>query len=300
MDTEIEVDLLCIGSGDGALAAAVSAAKAKLSVQFAMQPLTGLNPRVTAAHGQRPWSAALEERFGVEISDCETISYLDALTADLGTEAAAAAPRRLVANGFQRSEPQPRSTAGTFVPTFFGSTLRTWARDCLQSTDSVVSTQVTMPGMADARSDTGKAVEIAEIGALPSDGIAESALRNWLLGRAREYGAEISTDSMLHRLLFEEDQVVGAVVLEPAGRRVVRTRYGVVLGTGAPPDTATPVHPGLLPGGTRVYLVSRYASRFGRMELVPAQDVHHLHHPPPTDRQTGTTPDSLKRAWAAR
>jgi hypothetical protein len=287
MDTEIEVDLLCVGSGDGALAAAIAAAKSTLSVYFTERSLRWLpSPNPNHPNAQ-PWPDELTARFGVDILDQATTSYLEALTEDLGIWEVAAPVRQLAPAAVRRSVPPAGSAHTGFVPPFYGSALRTWARECLQSTNSVLSTRVALPGMVNAQSNSGERIELADIAVLPTDGLAESALHCWLLARARACGVQTDAGGTLHRLLFENDEVVGAVILEPTGPRFVRTRYGVILGIGVPPMGPTSEqHSRKLPGGMKVCLVSRYASRFSRLELIPDREAEEALQSPKTSRST--------------
>ncbi len=73
----------------------------------------------------------------------------------------------------------------------------------------------------------------------------------------------------LQRLIFEEGRIAGAELSTPPdGTRLVRATHGVALSVGASPaDADWPVQDEF-PDGAQVAVVSRTASRFGRVELL--------------------------------
>lgn len=268
----VTVDVLCVGSGAGTLAAAVAAARAKMSVLY-VEALPGQPPSGKTVFREPSWTDVLCQRWGVDALVPKTRTYLDELTADLGKPALAPPPEPLVITELARPAPSEFSSSGA-VPPFYGSNVRTWARQCIHSTTGVVSTRVSLPGAIKVKTASREAIELHEVAALPGNGLGEFELHAWLLNCAREHEVQIVTGSGLSQLLFEEGQVVGGIIDTPSGNRVVNTRHGVMFGTG-PSDTPDQgLEPrATLPAGTRLYLSSRRASRFSRLELVRDEDV---------------------------
>lgn len=262
----VTVDVLSVGSGSGVLGAAVSAARAGMSVMytdlFSARPHAGQTAALPLS-----WSGVLLQRWGVQTLDRHTHAYLDEVTADIGDPDLTAELEGVTVTELR---PGLRREDGSVAP-FRGAQLRNWSRQCLTATTGVISTRVTLPGAVKIRSASGEAIEVSDIVAMPEEGIGEVDLHSWLLGRAREYGVQIVTGQGLHRLLFADDQVFGGIIDTPSGSQVVRSRHGVLLGTGIR-DHRLP-RPALPCARTRLCLSSRNASRFARLELVPDQEL---------------------------
>ena len=78
----------------------------------------------------------------------------------------------------------------------------------------------------------------------------------------------------MQRIVFEDGQVVGAVIATPDGPYAIRARHGVSLAPGGTRVNAAMPHELLARDATvRLCLVSRTASRFGRLELVTTDPV---------------------------
>lgn len=262
----VTVDLLCIGYGAGPLAAAVVAARARMSVAY-IETLFEPPPHDDAARAS-PWPDALGERWGVETHAPEMSSYIDELTHDLRAPAASAPSMGLAFTEPAPSTSEYRGPDGS-VARFDGSQLRTWAYQCLDSSTGVVSTRVAQPGATRVRSAAGEVLEFSDVAAAPRNGIGEAEMHDWLLGLARESGVQLNAGVGVRRLLFENGLPSGAVVETPTGKRVVWAVHGVVLGTGSRRATAAlPVQPQAASAGWRLCLCSRPASRFSRLELV--------------------------------
>jgi choline dehydrogenase-like flavoprotein len=250
------VDVVCIGAGPGALATAIVAVDA------------GLEVFVAESGGAEDANAgSLPRRLSTDVLDGDTIEYLDSLTQDLGPLSRPAwdveAPVRVLA------EPSQVELGRGAVETFFGARLGGWAAQCLASPYGVLYTAVSDRNMSPMRSRAGGTIEAAIIGSFELDPeLPGSALADWMSAQAKERGIEVHAASPLRRLVFEDGQVVGAVLATPAGPCAIRGRRGVVLGTGGNVPACPPRH---LPAGQttmQVAVVSQTASRFGRLELL--------------------------------
>ena len=126
------------------------------------------------------------------------------------------------------------------------------------------------------RTRGGEAIEVNEVGAFEPGGLEFTGLTlaDWLLAQVGERGIEVHAASPLQRIVFEDGRVVGAVFATPAGTFAVRARHGVSVAPGGP--HVTTAIPAALLGGdatARLCLVSRAASRFGRLELLTTDPV---------------------------
>jgi hypothetical protein len=270
MNWDEEVDVVCIGSGVGGLASAIAAVDAGLGVFVASTGVDG-----GANDGPEPpetrSSANALRKLGVDSLDWETYEYLDALSQDLPPlcpiERDAKVPVRVV------DDPRPaemgerrRTTAETFV----GARLRDWATRCLASPYGVVYSYLADRNMTRMRSRTGETIEAAVIGSVELDReLSGPALADWLFSQAWDRGIRVTAANPLQRLVFEDGQVIGAVVATPAGMFALRARRGVVVATGG--DYANTTWPGYSRTGDEsvaVCMMSRPASRFGRVELL--------------------------------
>ncbi|MCW2687806.1 MAG: hypothetical protein JWR37_2696 [Mycobacterium sp.] len=269
MQWDEEVDVVCVGSGAGGLATAIVAVDAGLTV-FVADSMGG---EVAGTAAPRPDS--LQRRLGASVVDRETDEYLDALAEGLAplTDIAleAAVPVRVV------DEPPPvelgrhgRPKRAT-VETFYGARLKDWADQCAASPYGVLYSEVSDRSMSPMRSRSGEAIEAAVIGCFEPDAeVAGPTLADWLSAEAEERDIEVHQASPLQRIVFDEEaNVMGAVVSTFDGRYAVRARHGVTLGIGDHRVDSTSSQ--LLPAGTstfQVCVVSRPASRFGRVELL--------------------------------
>ena len=268
----VTVDLLCVGYGAGALGAAVLAARRNWSVMY-VDALPA--PRLPRASDRRqsPWTRALADRWGLDDLSPETRAYVKEMTVDLTAPDTAKATQRLSITKLERPAPPYRPSSGA-VPPFHGARLRTWARQCLTEPTGLISSHVCLPGTFSARSISGQEIEVSDIVSLPRTGLGEADLHAWLLGHARAQRVQIIGGEALHELLFQDGHPAGGIIDGPAGKRVVWTRHGVVLGIGTSSAPHRSEHPGAqLPAGTRLCLISRSASRFSRLELIGDQDL---------------------------
>ncbi|MBU9764259.1 FAD-binding protein [Mycobacterium sp. TNTM28] len=253
-----EVDVVCCGSGFGAMAVAVAAAAAGLDVHIAGSAPTG---------GTQPHPASW---LGAGISDPETRDYFDALSADLlpgaEIECDAELAARVVSDG------PPRSRRGRIAP-FFGARLGQWAQTCLSSPYGVLYTRLADRGTTSMTTRTGEEIAVALLGALETDGPATSAtLGQWLSTQVAEHQIPVSDSGTLQRLVFEEGQVIGAVIDTADGPLALRARHGVAVST-EPRGSAPVSTDGQLISDqpVQVGLVGYNASRFGRVELLQVE-----------------------------
>lgn len=251
-----EVDVVCCGSGFGALAAAVAAADAGLDVQI-VQPG---GSRSVPPGPETPW-------LGAGIEDAETRDYLDALAADLtpadDAEYDTAPTVRTV------SEWTPVSGRGRIAP-FYGARLQDWAQRCLTSPYGVLYTRLADRGTTSMASDTGEEIQVKMLGALASETAAGTAavLGDWLSAQVHDRQIPTLDNATLRRLVFEEGDVLGAVIDTADGPLALRARHGVALST-EPRDTGSATGQLSEPGKPlQVGLVGYGASRFGRVELL--------------------------------
>ena len=137
-------------------------------------------------------------------------------------------------------------------------------------------TRASRRGSTTMRSRDGGAIEVIEVGSFESGALEfqGSALTDWLGARARDRCIEIHAASPLQRIVFEDGEVVGAVVATPDGPYAVRARHGVAVAPGGPLVSTVTRHELLAGHATaRLCLVSRTASRFGRLELLTTEPL---------------------------
>ncbi|MHC9293117.1 FAD-binding protein [Mycobacterium sp. LTG2003] len=248
-----EFDVVCCGTGFGALATAITAMDAGLEV-------------FVARAGQQ--DATTPSRWlGERIEDPETRDYFDGLTQDLGPREAAAVEADVSIRAM--SDLSPAELSGP-VPPFYGARLRDWASRCLLSPYGVLYTRLLDRGTTPMRTPAGAEIDVKVIGAIqPDHGIsASSAVNEWLLSQTRERGVQISDGISLERIVFEEGEIVGAVLTTADGPLALRARHGIAIAMpsrhGAGAAHALPEHRHSL----QVALVGHSASRFGRVELL--------------------------------
>ncbi|MGV0741840.1 FAD-binding protein [Mycolicibacterium sp. XJ870] len=251
-----EVDVICCGAGFGALAGAIAADDAGLDVFVARD--SGPAPAGPAA-----------ARMGPGIEDLQTRDYFDALSADLGPLSPDTHDAGMPIRVLGESTPAKR---GVPIETFYGARLRDWTAGCLASPYGMLYTRLADRGATPMKTCSGEEIEVNVLGELePENGVsAASAVNEWLAAQIRERDIHISAGSTLERIVFEEGQVVGAVITTAEGPFALRARHGVAVSTGnqdAVPDAAG--HRFAEQGQPlQVCLVGHSASRFVRVELV--------------------------------
>lgn len=283
-----EVDVVCCGSGFGALAAAVAAADAGLDVHIARQ---GASATGSAASGsEAPW-------LGGGISDPDTRAYLDALSADLTPVADADYDSELTVRPV--SDWTPVSGRGRIAP-FYGARLQEWAQRCLTSPYGVLYTRLADRGTTSMKTRAGEEIQVKVLGTLDADSAAgtTSVVGDWLSAQVLDRQIQTLDNSTLQRLVFEEGEILGVVLDTAEGPLALRARHGVALS--AEPRVAGPsaadgqlIDPGK---PLQVGLVGYSASRFGRLEL--------LDHQPDTGRsdycRSGGVHDAPRESYRSR
>ncbi|MDT5135501.1 MAG: hypothetical protein QOE41_4812 [Mycobacterium sp.] len=278
------VDVVCVGSGAGGLATAIVAVDAGQSVFVAQSP----------SLGQRP-----PDRFGVEVCDDETNEYLDALTVGIGSASSAVhnaeVPVRII-DGKAPAAVGCRDRRRVVEP-FVGAQLRDWAACCATAAHGVLYSRVTDRNMTTMRPNAGETFEAAIVGSLPDDTdvtgpFFADRLADWLVAEARDRGIDVGAPSPLDRLVFEEGQIVGAVVTTPQGTCAVHARHGVVLTSARQPASDAVADDLPREASVEVCVVSKTASRFGRVEL--------LGRPPVASRFAATSPPLARQLRSQR
>jgi hypothetical protein len=259
IDWDVIADIVCIGRGAGALAAAVGARGNGLAVFFAEAG----HATVAAEADVDVDVDSLAGRLG--IADAETVDFLNALTEDVGPMIRCAVPSQVP----MRTLDGPQSESRRRIATFVGSALRGWADRCLASPYGLLYTNLERTATAPYRS-AGETLEAAVVGTIDvENGRLTEELDQWLAARADELGiGEVSANS-LQRLVFDAGQVVGAIIDTPTGPQAVRAKRGVVMATGDSALSPTLPVDGLDDvSSVTVALVTRTASRFARLELL--------------------------------
>ncbi len=266
MNWDAEVDVVCTGAGVGGLASAIAAVESDLEVFVASPTSDGGAGRslVSVDPGggpQRCW-------WGLGIDDPMTTGYLAALSEGLRPltrgGVVAEVPVRVV-----DSAPVPPAQG---AETFYGSRLRDWAARCLTSPYGVLHTRVADRPATVLRTREGEVIEAWAVGSLESGDVSSNAslLSDWITAQAVRRGVEVSTESPLQRIVFDDDgRPIGAVFARPEGSFAVRARRGVTVASGNDRIDMRPL-PAVLDthAQLQVCLVSRTASRFGRIEVL--------------------------------
>jgi len=261
-----EVDVVCCDAGFGALASAIVAVDAGLEV-FVARPDRRANPESPAT-----WR---------EVGDRETREYFEALTADVNPNVRSGPETAIAVRALSDLTPvQPASP----VEPFYGARLRDWTAQCLASPYGLLYTRVSDRGTTPMKTGTGAQIEVKSVGALGTDGGVSlvSAVNEWLLTQASH--RDIRPDgATLQRIVFEEGEVVGAVIDRADGPLAVRARHGVALSIGTPIESTghdpTPADTNYLGDQglpLQVCLGGHSASRFCRVELLAAEPTKSL------------------------
>jgi hypothetical protein len=273
------VDVICTGSGAGGLASAIVADSAGQVVFVA--DANGDDRRPDSQLLPSPWSETngLQHELGLDVVDPETNEYLQALTTDLGPLSRFVrdvdVPLGVV------DDPSPvgyRRRGRSVVDPFIGARLKDWAARCVASPYGVLYNRVTDRNMSPMRSGAGETIEAAVVGFIETGPeLSGTALTDWLSTQARDRGIDVHTACPLQRLVFEDGQVLGAVVATTEGSYAVRARRGVIVATGGHQLNsmdATLLNLSVEDRSTvQVCVVSRPASRFGRVELLTKEPL---------------------------
>jgi hypothetical protein len=263
---DIQVDMVCTASGAAGLATAISAVDFGGDVFIAESPHGAPGDATGPLHAQadhlHPW-------LGAHVSDSETTRYLAALSSDLGPFGRVVCEADVPISVVHEMPAE----SGRGVAPFLGARLREWAARCLASPYGFLHTRVTDWRTTTLHTTDGEMIEVAEIGSISPDpdNVGGSVL-DWLTAQARDRRIDIQQDCALHRIVFDEGEAVGAVFTTADGPLAIRARHGVTVATGRPQiHTAPPQQPSAEGAALRVCLVSREASRFGRVELLTSQ-----------------------------
>lgn len=254
-----EVDSVSIGSGVGGLAEAIATVDAGHDVLVA-----DASP-VRVSRGSGVITRRRVRSCGWLITEA-----VDAATADYFAEFAAWVPGSA---HVARNVPVPTRVVSAVrdgeVEPFIGSRLSDWAVQCLTSPYGMLRSRVFTRGNHTMRAADGGTIEVVPIGSIGwRHGMGATELRDWMVGQARGRGVDVLTGAPLHRLVFEDGRVVGAVFGTPDGPLAVRARMGVSVAPTERRGMADEAVAGVGGEPRQVCLVSRTASSFGRVEIL--------------------------------
>ncbi len=204
---------------------------------------------------------------GIDVGDDETARYLQELSQNLlaggQPTPSSATPVRVV------DDMAPAQSKPLRVAPFTGSGLQNWAATCLASPYGFLYSRISDHRAVTMRSRLGEPFEVVSIGAIETGPDLRSlVLTDWLCVQACRRGIDISMDSPLQRIVFEEGRALGAVVGTPWGPRAVRARQGVLVSTGGHGARAVMACDVSDYTTLQVSIVRRAPSRFGRVELL--------------------------------
>ncbi|MCG5434325.1 hypothetical protein LV457_18805 [Mycobacterium sp. MYCO198283] len=250
MEWDDVVDVLCVGAGGGLIAAAIAALDAGLDVVM--------------ADGSGDDHPATAEYFAALVEGLAPAGPAGDLTLRVLAEPVAAAPPRRT---------RRKEAPGTVEP-FYGHQLKGWADQCVADDHGVIYSRIANRPMQAATLRSGDTVQASVIGSVTLDGAdASSTLTQWMTRHAVERGVRTPVSTRLDRLVFEDSDAVGAVLQTAKGPRAVRVDHGMICGS-ARGDVDAPyrVPPLTGPLTVQVAVVSRLASRHGRLELLAADE----------------------------
>ncbi len=238
LDWDDVVDVICAGTGPGVLAHAIFCAELDLTVELADMALP---------------------------ADPGTVEYLEAMTDDLGP--LTPLPEDLAVPIVQARPVVVETGRRATIEPFFGSRLRDWSARCAVSPFGIIYSHVP-ESMTAMRAQSGDLIRAGLLGDFRPDSDRPGLeLTHWLRERARDCGVDEGGGTQLEHLIFEYGKVAGAALCTSAGTRLVRATAGVALSAG-PVPADWPVQAELRSCPTQVAIVSRTASRFGRVELL--------------------------------
>lgn len=251
----VDVDVVCTDDGVAGLAGAIAAIDGGAEVLVACSPGPG---SAGAPGGHRGW-------FTLDNGDDETAAYFAELSSGLDVGALPQPEREIPI----RLVMPPASSPGRRVAPFVGSQLRDWAAWCIPSPSGFLYTRVTDWNSAALESADGVAIEATEIGSMaPAPDDITGSVLEWLGAEAHVRGVDFEPVMRFEHLVFEEGQVIGAVFATSDGPFAVRARHGVLVCRAGPPDRRVSLPPAAAGCVLRLALVSKAASRFGRVELL--------------------------------
>jgi hypothetical protein len=234
LDWDEAVDVLCVGTGPGALAYGILCDAAGLEVLI-----------VESGH-----------------LDPQTIEFRDAMIADL----AGGPPEPGLA--LTRAEPVAVPSGWRDkLETFDGEQLRQWSARCFASPFGVLLTEV--PALTAMRTDGGESIVAGLVGGYrPDPEQPGPALSRWL--RERAAGLFAPEEDRLGGLVVVEGRIAGAVLDTTDGPRRIGTAAGLAIAVGPTPDV-WPAQPELAGVNIEAAVVSRWAGRFARVELLSVE-----------------------------
>jgi len=233
------VDVVCAGTGPGVLAFALACAAQDQTVLI------------------------VESVSALELTDPETVEYVQAITEDLGSvsqdvELAVTTAKPL---------PPPKGDRPRIEP-FLGGRLRQWSATCLGSAFGVMCSDVIDIPMTPLRTKA-EPIRAIELGTYAvTDERPGRGLVDWLTAQVAEQDLMPQDGWNLKRLIFEGGVVAGAVLDGPSGPYRVRARECVVLNPGPTPGIDEWPAQAVEGAALQVALVGRTAARFGRIELL--------------------------------
>lgn len=243
LDWDDVVDVICAGAGPGVLAYALACADLDLAVELADVAVSG------------------------EVDDPDTAAYLRSMTDDLGP--LIPGPDDLELSGVHAQPVVVETGRRATVEPFFGAQLRGWSARCAVSPFGIIYSHVP-ENMTAMRAKSGQLIRATVLGDYQPDTERPGLeLTGRLREQAGEWGLLTRGGTALQRLIFEGGRVAGAALATPSGIRLVRATAGVALSTAAVPEDADwPVQADMRGIAGQVAVVSRTASRFGRVELL--------------------------------
>lgn len=234
LDWDEAVDVLCVGAGPGSLAYGILCDAAGLEVLIVESP--HLDP--------------------------QTREFCDAMTADLG----GCPPALELAVNRAETVAAP-SGRGVKLETFDGEQLRQWSARCFASPFGVLLTEV--PALEAMRTDAGESITAGLIaGYQPDPGQPGPALSRWL--RERAAGLFAPEEDRLGGLVVAEGRIAGVTLDTTDGTRRIGTAAGLAIAVGPALD-CWPAQPELAGVTAAVAVVSRWAGRFARVELLSVE-----------------------------
>jgi hypothetical protein len=266
LNWDLHVDMVCTDAGAAGLASAIAGVDLGGDVFVAASPSGDAS--VGATLGDQ--SDRLHPWLGAEVRDSETADYLAALSSDLESQRHEPSEAGLPISVVHDLPTEPTRT----VAPFYGARLREWGARCLASPYGFVHTRLSDLWTKTLHTVDGETIEVTEIGSMTTDpdDIGGSLLQ-WLTVQAHDRGVEIEPDCTLQRIVFEDGEAIGAEFATSEGPLSVRARYGVTVATGPQTNAAPPHQPAPDGSDLRVCLVTRHASRFGRLELLTSEST---------------------------
>lgn len=247
-----EVDVVCIGTEGGVLAAGLVATNAGLGVFLGISECTAAGSDLAASLGYR----------GGDGLTTKHLAGFDYAFSGAG-RTQSGWPVRAV-----ESAVPPRSHRRGAIEPFFGAELEQWAHRCAAAQNTLIYNRVTKRQMTEMRSRSEK-VEVAVVGSVElGPDRAALSLHRWLRTQATEADLVPETDVRLVRLVFE-DGVAGALIETQGGVLAVCAMENLIICVGD--SSMAHTHP--LVSATEsvtanISLVTKAASRFGELEIV--------------------------------